>query len=125
MLASFPSGLALLIALCGTAAADQPSQLGVAVENIAEAMTSMIVLPASINGTLSFHLCATCKTVTLTATPTTSYIINHRSVPLAAVAKLFATGNYTAAVAWELNKPVLRRLEIVAPPAAASRSTSP
>jgi hypothetical protein len=120
-----PVVVLLLAALAAPALADPPSNLGVAVENIAEAMTSMIVLPASPSGTLSFTLCSSCRTVTLSATPTTRYVINQRDVPLASVAKLFATGTYPAVVTWKLDSPTLLRLEIFGGPSAASRSTSP
>ena len=121
----FPRCLVLLLALAGPAAADPAKLDGISAERTVEAMSSMIVLPASVNGTLSYQLYPSCATVTLSATPTTRYEINHKPVPLATLTKLFATGRrYPALVAWKLNAPVLLRLEVYAADAA-FRSTSP
>ena len=103
----------LLVALATPVAADPIKLDGISVECTVEALTTMIVLPASATGTLSYKLCDSCPTVTLSTTATTQYLVGHRAVPLAAVAKLFGTGKpYPALVAFKLDAPVLLRLEV-------------
>lgn len=115
MRAIFLASLALLTTATMQAIADSTKQDGQSIERVVEAMTSMIVLPVSVNGTLSFQLCPSCRTVALGATPTTQYLIGNQIVSLERMAKLFSSGhNYTAAVAAQLDAPVLTRLQVFA-----------
>ena len=104
-------------------AADSRTVDGISIERTFEARTSMIVLPASAGGTLSYRTCIGCAFVTLSTTPTTRYQIGNRGVTLATMAKLFATGTYTALVAAKLNAPVLLRLEVYVPESATGVTT--
>jgi hypothetical protein len=113
MRAIFLTSLALLTAATVPAMADSTKLDGRSIERVVEAMTSMIVLPVSVNGTLSYQLCPSCRTVALSATPTTQYLIGNQLVSLESMAKLFSSGhNYTAAVAAQLDAPVLTRLQV-------------
>lgn len=116
MRTSLFSGLLLALALAVPAGAETRHAVGESAERSAETLTTLIVLPSSPSGTLSFKTCLSCRTVTLGATPTTVYRIGTRNASLADTAKLFATGrSYHALVAWKLDAQVLLRLEVYLP----------
>ena len=116
MRTSLLSGLLLAIAFAGPAAADTRHAPGESAERSAETLSTLVLLPSSANGTLSFKKCLSCAMVTLSATPTSIYRIGTRNASLAEVAKLFATGrSYHALVAWKLDAQVLLRLEVYLP----------
>ena len=116
MRTSLYTALLLAVALTAPAVADLPRIPGVSVERTFESLSTLILLPTSVNGTLTYKTCLTCRSVTLSASAASIYRIGNHNASLAEVAKLFATGrSYPALVAAKLNAQVLLRLEVYLP----------
>jgi hypothetical protein len=101
-----------LPALAGPAA-------GVSLDWASETRTTLIGLPTSANGTLSYKRCLACPVVVLSATATSAYTIDGRRSSLQALAKILSTGrDYPATVIAKLDAPVLLRLDVSVPDSA-------
>jgi len=68
-----------------------------------EAAASMVRLPESVDGELTFQGCDTCKVLRLRATPNTRYVIGEERVSLAELTKYIAQNPNTGMLVAQLN----------------------
>jgi hypothetical protein len=88
--------LATMLAAAGAAAAEP--FVPQTIEEGLESDTSMVLLPSSVYGTLTFLACTTCAAAPLRLTPATQFFIGAKAATLTAVSRLMGPSNPTAMV---------------------------
>jgi hypothetical protein len=83
-----------------------------------EAASSMVRLPASEDGELTFQACTTCKVLRLRATAKTRYVIGEERVSLAELTKYLSSHPDSGMLVAQLNGTFeLSRIQVYVPPA--------
>lgn len=112
--ASIATTVLAMLALAQAVSAAPPRQKELGYE----AAASMVRLPASENGELTYQGCDTCKVLRLRATPNTRYIIGTERVTLAELTRYIEQHSNTGMLVAQLNGTNdLARIQVYVPPA--------